>query len=435
MSLSDQDILDYVAAHPGARRAEIRQHAAPGASETTVWRALKRLVRQNQLAVSGRGPATAYTLAGAAVIRSHLHTPFHRRTPVRYRREFLDRYVPGETFYLNASDRARLREAGSPAIAFPAQTYARRILEQLLIDLSWASSRMEGNTYSLLDTERLIRFGQEAAGKDVKETIMILNHKDAIQHVVENLDDVTISRPDFFDIHSLLANGLLPALSLGRLRQTNVGITRSSYRPLDNPYEIEEEFDILVEKAASIGDPFEQSFFVLVHVPYLQAFEDVNKRTSRIASIIPLLKASLAPMSFLTMNDQDYIDGLLGVYELNNVSLLRDAYIDAYLASAENYRALRAEIENPHIALAGYRDFVHEAVRRCVLEWKAFRADRVMELAVQRNIPEVHRASVVEYVGQEVEGLHKGSLIRYRLQPKDLDNLRKAPGSERDSLS
>jgi Fic family protein len=176
MNLSYQAILDYIAAHPGARRQDIRRQAAPDASETTVWRALRRLVDEGKLEVSGKGPATTYSLAGAAVVRAHLQTPYNRRRPTSYKKEFLDRYIPNKTFYLAEADRQRLREAGTPtALPLPAGTYARRILERLLIDLSWASSRMEGNTYNLLETERLIRFGQEASGKDRKEAVMILN--------------------------------------------------------------------------------------------------------------------------------------------------------------------------------------------------------------------------------------------------------------------
>jgi Fic family protein len=433
MPLSDQAILEYIAAHPAARREDIRRDAAPDASNTTVWRALKRLVDANKLEVSGRGPATAYTLAGAAVVSAYLQTPYNRRRPARYNRELLDRYIPGKTFYLAEAERARLREAGTPATALPAGTYARRILERLLVDLSWASSRMEGNTYSILETERLIRFGQEASGKDRKETVMILNHKEAIQYVVDNLTSISICRRDLFDIHALLADGLLtdPAM-VGRLRRMGVGITHSSYKPLDNPYEIEEEFGILLEKAAAIVDPFEQSFFLLVHIPYLQAFEDINKRTSRIASSIPLLKADLAPMSFLTMDDRDYIDGLLGVYELNNVALLRDAYIDAYMASAENYKTLRAEVDSPHMAALAYRDFVREAVRRSVLEWKAFRPEGVMAMAAQRDIPEADRQQVVDYVGQQFRGLHEGNVVRYRLHPGDLEGIRQERDANED---
>ena len=423
MAVSDRDVLDYIAAHPGARREDIRRNTAPDASSPTVWRALKRLVDENKLEVFGRGRATGYSLAGAAVVRAHLAEPYNRRKPASYSKDFIDRYVPGSSFYLGATDRQRLRDAGTPTMEpLPAGTYAQRVLERLLVDLSWASSRMEGNTYSILETERLIRFGEEASGRERREAVMILNHKEAIQYVVDNLDSIAITRPDITNIHALLADGLLadPAMA-GRLRRMPVGITHSSYRPLGDQFEIQEEFAILVEKAAAITDPFEQSFFLLVHIPYLQAFDDINKRTSRVASNIPLLKADLAPMSFLTMDDGEYIDGLIGIYELHNVALLRDAYMDAYIASAENYRVLRAEIETPAKAALVYREFVREAVRRCVLDWKAFHSARVAAMAAEAGIPEADRSQVVNYIEQEFRGLHEGNVIRYRLRPEDLE--------------
>src|SRR5690606_34109370 len=153
---------------------DIRRNIARDTSETTVWRALKRLVNENRLTVTGRGPATRYSLAGAGVVRSYLQTPYNRRLPVGYKREFVDRYIPNKTYYLSDADRMRLRDAGVVAGSpLPAGTYARRILERLLVDLAWASSRMEGNTYSILETERLIRLGEEATGKDRKEAVMI----------------------------------------------------------------------------------------------------------------------------------------------------------------------------------------------------------------------------------------------------------------------
>lgn len=427
MPLSNRVILDYISAHPGARRDDIRRHVDPDASETTVWRALKRLVDENKLVVTGKGRATGYNLMGTAVVRAHLQTPYNRRKPTSYNKEFLDRYIPNQTFYIAKADRQRLREAGQPmSPPLLAETYARRILERLLVDLAWASSRMEGNTYDILETERLIHFGQEAAGKDRKEAVMILNHKDAIQYVVDNLSDITISRRKICNVHALLANGLLadPAMA-GRLRRMVVGISHSSYRPPDDQFEIEEECDILIQKAVMITDPFEQSFFLLVHLPYLQAFANINKRTSRVFSNIPLLKAELAPMSFLTMNDRDYIDGLIGIYELNNTALLREAYIDAYLASAKNYQVLRTELETPEKAALAYRDFVRKAVRRSVLEWQAFRPDKIMAMALEADIPESDRQQVVDYIGQEFHGLHEGNVIRYRLRPEDLVGIRR----------
>lgn len=425
MTLSDQDILNFISENPGVGRDAIRRGVARGVSETTVWRVLKRLVEEGRLEVSGKGRATGYQIAGAAIVRAHLMTPYNQRLPVSYNPEFLDAYVPGKTWYLSAADRTRLLDAGRPlGGSMPAGTYARRILEQLLVDLSWASSRMEGNTYDILQTERLIRFGEEAAGKDRKEALMILNHKEAIQYVVDNLGEIGLRRPDLFALHALLSDGLLadPAMS-GRLRALPVGISHSSYRPLDDAVIIAEEFDILLHKAALVTDPFEQSFFLLVHIPYLQAFADVNKRTSRVASNIPLLKSDLAPMSFTTMDDGDYIDGLIGIYELNNVSLLREVYIEAYLASAEKYRVLRAEVDSPEKAALAYREFVREAVRRCVLEFKAFRHDEVLAMASAAGVPDEDREGVAAYVRDQLAGLHEGNIIRYRLKPEDLDGV------------
>lgn len=425
MASIDNDILAYVASHPGSGRGAIRKGAAPRAGDTTVWRALKRLVEAGRLEVSGEGRATRYTVAGAAVVRAHLQTPYNRRPPVAYNPEFLDAYVPNRTFYLSEADRARLQKAGqSVGGMLKAGTYARRILEQLLVDLSWASSRLEGNTYDILQTERLIRFGEAASGKDRKESLMILNHKDAIEYVVDNLEDISLSRPDLFGIHALLADGLLadPAMA-GRLRSMPVGVSHSSYVPLDDAITIEEEFDILLHKAAQIDDPFEQSFFVLAHIPYLQAFVDINKRTSRVASNIPLLKADLAPMSFLTMDDAAYIDGLIGLYELGNVGLLREVFIDSYLASAEKYRVMRAEVDAPARAAIVYRDFVREAVRYSVLQSKAFDQSKMLELAAKHQIPDDERDSVVAYAYEQFKGLHEGNLIRYRLTVEDIEGI------------
>jgi Fic/DOC family len=422
MTSLEQDILTYIAANPESGRDAIQRGAAPDAGDTTIWRALTRLVETGKLEVSGRGRATKYIIAGSGVVRAHLQTPYNKRPPVQYNPKFLDAYVPGKTFYLPANDRELLRQAGSPTGSpLVAGTYARRILEKLLIDLAWASSRMEGNTYDILQTERLIKFGEAVEGKDRKEALMILNHKDAIEYVVDNLDAITFARPDLFNIHALLAEGLLvdPAMA-GRLRGTPVGISHSSYKPLEDGITIEEEFDIILAKAQAIEDPFEQSFFLLVHIPYLQGFVDINKRTSRVASNIPLLKADLAPMSFLTMDDAAYIDGLIGIYELNNVALLREVYVASYLASAEKYRVLKAEVDTPEKAALAYRDAVREAVRYSVLSTKSFSADRVRAIIQDAGVPEADQVAVLAYARQQFQGLHEGNLIRYKLKPEDL---------------
>jgi Fic family protein len=214
-----------------------------------------------------------------------------------YKHHLLDDCVPNRTAYLPDKLKAHLHKIGKPIVADRAAgTFARDILSRLLIDLSWASSRLEGNTYSRLDTQRLIEFGQVAEGKDAKETQMILNHKEAIEMLVEQSDEVGMSRITLLNLHAVLSENLMadPEAS-GRLRRRPVEIGRSVYTPPAVPQVIEECFDSIAHKATRIADPFEQAFFLMVHVPYLQPFEDVNKRVSRLAANIPLIKNDLSP--------------------------------------------------------------------------------------------------------------------------------------------
>jgi Fic family protein len=198
---------------------------------------------------------------------------------VGYNRAFLDAYTPNETYYLPEETRKHLTEAGRVyQDKLPAGTYAREIHNRLLIDLSWNSSRLEGNTYSLLETERLLELGAAADGKETRESQMILNHKAAIELLLEDSVDIAFNRYTICNLHALLSDHLLADQgACGRLRTKPVGVTGTLFHPLGVPQMIEECFDVLLEKAESITDPFEQAFFVMVQLPYLQPFVDVNK--------------------------------------------------------------------------------------------------------------------------------------------------------------
>jgi Fic family protein len=202
------------------------------------------------------------------------------------------------TAWLSDRERAHLLKVGTDETGEqPAGTYAKQILNRLPIDLSWNSSRLEVNTYSLLDTRRLIDFGEEAEGKERLEAQMILNHKDAIEFLVSSAQDIGFNRYTILNLHAMLANNLLAdETAAGRLRRIAVGIERSVFHSLEVPSIIEECFDQLLRTAAAIDDPFEQGFFVMVQLPYLQPFDDVNKRVSRLAANIPLVKRNLSPL-------------------------------------------------------------------------------------------------------------------------------------------
>jgi hypothetical protein len=268
----------------------------------------------------------------SAGIKAYVRQPRQQRRPVSYNLEFLEQYRPNQTAYLPEPLHAQLHTMGrSPMDHAPAGTFARDILNRLLIDLSWASSRLEGNTYSRLDTERLIEFGQAAEGKDALETQMILNHKASIEFLVQDADRIGFNPETIIALHALLSDGLLPdPQACGRLRRRPVEIGGSVYLPIALPQRLEELFAIILGMAAEIIDPFEQAFFAMVHLPYLQPFEDVNKRVSRLAANISLIQRNLCPLSFIDVPERAYVDAILGVYELNRIELLCDVFVWAY---------------------------------------------------------------------------------------------------------
>ena len=167
---------------------------------------------------------------------------------------------------------------------------------------------------------------------------MILNHKAAIEFLVEFIEDIGINRYTSCNLHAVLSNQLLEnPKSCGRLRKIPVGISGSVYLPTGIPHLIEECFRTILEKAKSIRNPFEQAFFLTVHLPYLQPFEDVNKRVSRLAANIPLICSNLCPLSFVDVPHRTYLQGLLAVYELNRIDLLRDVFVWSYERSCAQF--------------------------------------------------------------------------------------------------
>lgn len=357
----------------------------------------------------------------APTIREWVRRPITLRHPVGYNRTFLDTYRPNETFYLNDAEwRARLREIGRAPLASNAGgTYARDILNRLLIDLSWASSRLEGNTYTRLDTVNLIEHSRAAEGKDRLETQMILNHKQAIEFLLDPTDEVGFNMYTFMNLHALLSENLLPdSTKGGRLRGDIVEVQGSVYRPLAVPQQIEELFRLILDKAAAIRDPFEQAFFLMVHVPYLQPFTDVNKRVSRLAANIPFIKYGLCPLSFVDVPQRAYIEGTLAVYEHNRVDLLRDVFTWAYERSCQQFRAIAGTLPEPDPFRLKYRAELTEAVGTIVREGKPNSFGDVRKLAA-RLVPAKDRPQFASMVSDELRHLHEGSIARYRLRPSE----------------
>ena len=429
-----------VATHPGITLAELADALGDKVARRTLQHRLKRLVEGGRLVRKGDRrwaryhtpdatvPPAPKTVAAAITlspegdeIRVQVRKPLAARTPVGYNRAFLDSYRPGETFYLPKEARARLAEIGARPVRGqePAGTYARQILTRLLIDLSWNSSRLEGSTYSLLDTKRLIEFGQEAEGRDRLEAQMILNHKDAIEFLVGNAADIGFNGYTILNLHGILANNLLAdERAAGRLRHIGVGIDGSVYHPLETPQLIKECFDQLLATAAAITDPFEQSLFVMVQLPYLQPFDDVNKRVSRMASNIPFIRANLSPLSFTDLPRDLYTHAMLGVYELNRIELVRDVFIWSYERAAARYAAVRQSLGEPDPFRLRYREalrtVVGDAVRGGMNRRTA--ADHVTTWAAA-NVEPVDRERFREVAENELLGLHEGNFARYAIRP------------------
>lgn len=439
----------------GALIEDISSALSQAFNRRTLQRRLALLVDRGQLAVEGSGRATRYKIASSNVvqvgmiseketlfpinvnplpvsveglqIRQSVQLPVSERKPVGYQRDFVGEYKPNQTFYLSEQTRQHLREIGGVRTdTLPAGTYALQIYNRLLIDLTWNSSRLEGNTYSLLETERLLANGEAAEGKDAFETQMILNHKAAIELLVNSASEIGFNSYTICNLHALLSDNLLPDLAAcGRLREQPVGIGGSVFYPLEGGSLIKACFEEVLRKAAAIQDPFEQAFFVMVQLPYLQPFDDVNKRTSRLAANIPLICENLSPLSFVDVPEREYIDGLLGIYELNRTELLRDVFVWAYERSCARYSAVRQSMGEPDRFRLQYRDnitnLINEVVSNCMDKKAA--ALFVKEYAVN-EIDHKDQARFIEATETELLNMHEGNMARYRIRPSQFASWR-----------
>jgi len=404
----------------------------------TLQRRLKELKESNRLLTKGEARSTRYfpkvkkyedeasedliplSIEGKKILKL-ISLSEIQRIPVGYNKQFLENYLPNIDSYLSPKEKEILLEIGkTQGDNQAAGTYARQILNRLLIDLSWNSSRLEGNTYSLLDTELLIHDGKPADDKSAKETQMILNHKDAIEFLVDESDEIGFNRYTILNLHALLSNNLLPNPSAsGRLREFGVGITNSVFTPLEIPQLISEYFDLILSKVNQIKDPFEQAFFILVHFPYLQPFDDVNKRVSRLAANIPFNRKNLSPLSFIDVPEDYYIKGMLAVYELNRTDLLKDVFIWAFERSAMRYAAIRQSLGEPDTFRLKYRDEMKNTIVKIILQ-KAQKDGAIQIIKDDaNNLPQNDQAKFIESVETELIGLHDGNFARYKISPSE----------------
>lgn len=442
--LSTNELLNSINSSANGMSMSELMAMYPEIARRSAQRQVAKLVEHGQIISQGEGRARRYfgvdtsqevgvqenkpddfptfipVSADSQDILSYLNQPLEARHPVAYQRDLLDSYEPNKTGYLSESLRRQLHKMGKTTNSdAPAGTYSRAILNRLLIDLSWASSHLEGNTYSRLDTRKLIEHGKSAEGKATIETQMILNHKLAIELLVESIDTAEFNRYTLMNIHSALAENLLPnPADEGRIRQHAVDIGKSVYRPLSVSVQIEDALDVLLNKASQINDAFEQSFFMMVHLPYLQPFADINKRTSRLAANLPLFRANLCPLTFLDVPEQAYSRATLGVYEMGRVELLRDLYVWAYERSTQEYLAIKQDLAEPDPLRLIWRNFIKQAIYLVVMN-----PDKdpftLIQQSVKAEVPATEQKDLQALIIEELKRLHEGVLARYGLRPSE----------------
>lgn len=339
-----REIQQFVHFHPSSSREEIAQGTLFEGSDASLKRLIASLVAAGSLVVEGRGRATRYSLSPQA----HLLMPLDLETYfsqdiddrqvqttfnfdlIREQLPHVELFTPEEQNRLNA-----LQAEFRKHVDAMTENEYRKEMERLGIDLSWKSSQIEGNTYSLLETERLLRESKTADGKTKEEAMMLLNHKDALRFVLDNPDYLQqLSIGHIEDIHQLLTKDL--AVDRG-IRRRRVGVTGTNYRPLDNEFQIREALHDTCELINGKTNVFEKALLALVLLSYIQAFADGNKRTARITSNALLIASGYCPLSFRTVDSIDYKKAMLVFYEQNNLYAFKQIFIQQFEFAVKEY--------------------------------------------------------------------------------------------------
>lgn len=340
----DIEILQFLHYHPLANRTEIMAGLTKAPSDSTMKRLLSAAVKKGNIETAGRGPATKYKLTPQAHVTMPLDlaTYFDKDIDEREIQESfnfdlirdvlpkVDIFTKEELEVLNAAQMEfKKNTEGMTELEY------RKEMERLGVDLSWKSSQIEGNTYSLLETERLLKDKQTASGKTKEEAIMLLNHKDALDFVLDipdYLKELSVHRIE--DIHSILTK----ELEVDRnIRHRRVGITGTNYRPLDNEFQIREALEDTCTLVNGKDNVFEKALLTLVLLSYIQAFVDGNKRTARITSNAILIANGYCPISFRTVDSIDYKKAMLIFYEQNNIAAFKKIFIEQFLFAVKTY--------------------------------------------------------------------------------------------------
>lgn len=338
------EILQILHYHPLYNRGEIARALRKAPSESTLKRIISKAVKDGNIVVQGRGPATKYQLSA----QTHLTMPLDidtyfideidkRKVQESFNFDLINKILPKVSLFSEA-ERTRLNEYQRifrGRVQLLSKTEYRSEMERLGVDLSWKSSQIEGNTYSLLETEKLLKDRAEAKGKTKEEAIMLLNHKYALDFILDEPDylkELSLHRIE--DIHSILVKGL----GIDRnIRKRRVGIIGTNYRPLDNEFQIREAIEDSCRIINSKDNIFEKALLALVLLSYIQPFADGNKRTARITSNAIMIANGYCPLSFRSVDSIDYKKAMLMFYEQNNISAFKQIFIEQFEFAVNTY--------------------------------------------------------------------------------------------------
>jgi prophage maintenance system killer protein len=337
-------IVDYLEKNQTAKSGELRDNLNIKVSPETIKRVLRDLVEDNKIVIEGQGRASTYRLSPAFEVFRPIDVEDYFKKEIDERKikgnfnHELIRVTLAKADILTRQDKIYLQilqDKYKENISKLSATEYTKELERLAIDLSWKSSQIEGNTYSLLETERLIKDQEEATGKTKDEATMLLNHKKALDFIIEEPGYISpLTTKAIEDIHSILIADLVVDRNM---RKHRVGISGTNYKPLENEHQIREAMQDVCALVNSKENIFEKALLLLVLLSYIQAFADGNKRTARIVSNAILINAHYCPLSFRTIDSVEYKKAMLIFYEQNNISAFKKIFIDQFEFAVNTY--------------------------------------------------------------------------------------------------
>jgi Fic family protein len=337
-------ILEFLEQNQQSSSEEIRQGISERKSIATIKRILSKLLAKKLIISTGKGKATRYKLSPyynlfrEIDIQNYYEKEIDERTIIEsFNFTLLTEILPQAKLFTEEEfvRLTGLQKEFETNISELSEFEIKKELERLAIDLSWKSSQIEGNTYSLLETERLLKEKETAAGKSKEEAVMLLNHKEAIDFIIKNPDYLfPLSVSKIEDIHSILTKELAVDRNI---RKRRIGISGTNYRPIDNEFQIKEALSLTCDLINKKENVFEQALLALILISYIQPFVDGNKRTARIVSNAVLINHKYCPISFRTVDSIDYKKAMLLFYEQNNITIFKRIFIEQYEFAVKTY--------------------------------------------------------------------------------------------------